>query len=43
MVSSKKTNIKMATKKKSPKKNTSTPKSKKSLSFFEWLHGLGIG
>ena len=38
---SKKTNT--AKKTKSAEKKTKTPKTKKSLSFYEWLHKWGIG
>ena len=38
---SKKTNT--AKKTKSVEKKTKTPKTKKSLSFYEWLHKWGIG
>ena len=38
---SKKTNIVKKTK--SFEKKTKTPKNKKSLSFYEWLHKWGIG
>lgn len=31
------------TTKKSPAKNSTTVKTKKSLGFYEWLHKLGIG
>ena len=37
---SKKTNT---GKKKSVEKKINSPKTKKSLSFYEWLHKLGIG
>ena len=37
----KKTNTKKKTK--SVEKKTTTPKTKKSLSFYEWLHKWGIG
>ena len=38
---SKKTNTVKKTK--SVKKKTTSPKTKKSLSFYEWLHKWGIG
>ena len=37
----KKTNTRKKTK--SVEKKTTTPKNKKSLSFYEWLHKWGIG